>query len=508
MPAPEPGDGGPGQSWTELGRRGSRAALQLAVRSVLLRTTTLAGTVLLARLLSPADFGVFAMVAFVVSLWSALGDFGLGAALVQQDAEPTRAELRTAWTAQQLVAVVAFASVWISAPLLVSLLPELPGDAAWMLRVLAIGLPLSSLRTLPVVMMERDLRFGPLATAEVLQSATYYCAAIGLAIGGAGAWAFVVAGVLQLAVATITVNLAWRKFPGVGIDRSCLRRLLGFGFDFQASVLFVSLRDVSLPAIAGAIGGAAAAGYIGFATRVAFTIASLEEIVGRIAFPAFSRLQDRPAEQTRALNGAIMLTAMAVAPIQCWIAAVAPMLVPLVFGERWRPAVLPIQIICLAMVLRFPTRYIRHAVFAGGRSRLGLGLAVTESSLALASFTAGFLVAGLGGGAVGFAGGALAGLVATSTLARTTIRPSWYPFAALVGAIAIGTAAGLAASLAGEGLVAWLLGDEEPARAIMSSILATAAFAAVAVPLVWLTSRQTVRLGLSLAARSVGRNRG
>jgi O-antigen/teichoic acid export membrane protein len=233
-----------------------------------------------------------------------------------------------------------------------------------------------------------------------------------------------------------------------------------------------------------------------------------QEIVGRIAFPAFSRLQSRPAEQTRALNGAIVLTAMAVAPIQCWIAAIAPVMVPLIFGERWRPAILPIQIVCLAMVLRFPTRYIRQAVFARGRSGLGLGLAVVESSLALASFTAGFLVAGLGGGAVGFFVGALAGLVVTSAMARPTIRPNWQPYIVLVAAIAIGAAMGLLASLAGDGLVGRLLGEDAPVRAILSSLVATVVFAAVAMPLVWLTSRQTVRLGWSLAGRSIGRNRG
>jgi O-antigen/teichoic acid export membrane protein len=46
-------------------------------------------------------------------------------------------------------------------------MPYLPGDAAWMLRILSIGLVFSSLRTLPTVMMERALRFGPLAAAEV-----------------------------------------------------------------------------------------------------------------------------------------------------------------------------------------------------------------------------------------------------------------------------------------------------------------------------------------------------
>jgi O-antigen/teichoic acid export membrane protein len=91
--------------WGELGRRSARAALQLAVRGLAVRALTLLGTLALARILAPADFGVYATVPFVVYLWAGLGDFGLGAALLQQRDEPTDDQLRTVWTAQQAIAL-------------------------------------------------------------------------------------------------------------------------------------------------------------------------------------------------------------------------------------------------------------------------------------------------------------------------------------------------------------------------------------------------------------------
>jgi O-antigen/teichoic acid export membrane protein len=518
-PAMAPGSGGaaptvPGgsETWQELRRRGTQAALQLAIRSLILRAVTLVGTVILARLLAPADFGVFAIVALVVSVWSALGDFGLGAALVQQESEPTRQQLATAWTAQQLVALAAVATIWLAAPALATLLPSLPNDGAWMLRVLSLGLLMSSLRTLPAVMMERQLRFGPLATAEVLQSVTYYAAAVTLAATGAGPWAFVMAGLLQTMVATAVVNLAWHHRPTIGIDRDCLKTLLGFGFHFQASVMLVSVRDTPLPAIAGALAGAAAAGFFGFATRVAFTIASIEDIVGRIAFPAFSRLQSRPAEQSRALDSAIMLTALAVAPLQCWIATTAPIVVPLVFGDRWRPAIVPLQIVCVAMLLRFPTRYMRQAVFASGRSRLGLAMAAVETSLAVSCFSIGFAASGLPGGGIGFMVGALLGLSCTAWMARSRVRPSWRQFAVLLGAVlmagAIGAIAGSLAIRMGGGIVRAGFGPDSLAGDLAAVCVATIVYAMLGVALVRLSSRPTFDLGLQLARRSIGRQRG
>jgi O-antigen/teichoic acid export membrane protein len=422
-----------GLEWHEVGRRGTRGALQLAVRGLLLRILTFLGTLVLARILVPSDFGVYAIVSFVVSVWALLGDFGLGAALVQQEEEPTARQLATAWTAQQAIALAAVTAIWLTAPALTALVPGLPGDAPWMLRILSLGLLFSSLRTLPSVMMERELHFGPLAAAEIAQQAVYYAVAIGLAVAEFRAWSFILAGVAQLATGALVVNLVWRRRPTLALDRDCLRGLLGFGFGFQLSIIVVALRDTPLPAMAGFVLGTASAGLLQFATRMGATVASVDEIVARIAFPAFSRLQGRADDQARALSAATMLTALFMVPFQCLLAALAPILVPLVFGDRWQPAVLPLQFICLGTLFRFPARYLRQTVFAEGDSRRGLGIAAACLVLAVVPVVPGLLVGGLPGIGLGFLVGALLGLVATVWLARPYVRLDWRPFSRLIG---------------------------------------------------------------------------
>jgi O-antigen/teichoic acid export membrane protein len=470
--------------WHDVSRRGSHAAMFLATRTVLLRGLTFAGTIVLARLLAPADFGIYAMVSLVVSVWAALGDFGLGAALVQQQEEPTPTQLATAWTAQQAIALVSTGVVWLTAPAITAAFPGLPSDAPWMLRILALGLPISSLRTLPSVMMERELRFGPLAVAEVMQTATSYSVAIGLAAFGGGVWSFVIAGVAQLAVGTLMVNLAWRRLPQVGLDRDCLVRLVQFGFDYQTSVVMVSLRDAPLPVIAGVVAGTVSAGLVQFATRIALTVASIDEVIARIAFPAFSRLQARPGEQSRALDAAVMLTALLVVPVQCWIATAAPVLVPAIFGAQWTGAVVPIQIMCIGMLFRFPTRYIRQAVFACGESRLGMVMSAVATILAIVCFGTGCLAGGLPGGAVGFLAGTAAGLAATGRMARTHVpEPGWRAFTQLVGAGLVAAAAAFLGQYAGRDL-----------GSAAATILGAAIYAAVFGVLVWTRHRDLARL--------------
>jgi PST family polysaccharide transporter len=484
---------GSGLEWNELGRRGARAALQLAARSLAMRALTFLGTLLLARLLVPEDFGVFGIVSFVVSLWAALGDFGLGAALVQQAEEPTPEQLATAWTAQQVFALAAVVLIWVAAPALAGTIAGLPGDAPWMLRVLALGLLLSSLRTLPSVMMERELRFGPLATAEVLQQIAYYSLAVALALAGYRAWSFVVAGIGQLAVGAVVVNLAWRRRPRLGLHRHVLSRLLGFGFDYQLSLLLMSMRDTPLPVLAGWVLGPISAGLIQFATRIALTVASIDDVVARIAFPAFSRLQGRRREQDRALEVATLLTALFVVPAQCALAALAPRLVPLLFGSQWADAVVPLQLLCIATLFRFPARYLRQTVFAEGASRLGLGIASACLIATIVPVVPGLLWFGLPGAGAGVLLGAAAGLAATAWLARPHVRLAWAPFLGLIAAGLTATVVALAGAFAAESL-----------GPLTTSALTAGLFAITFGLLVWLRHRDLIELSLRLARRGTG----
>jgi teichuronic acid exporter len=492
--------------WRELGQRGSHAALQLAIRSLILRGLTFVGTIVLARLLAPADFGVYGIVAAVITVFTALGDFGLGAALVQQAGEPTPQQLRTVWTVQQLIALTAVAIVWLTAPVVNGVIAGLPDGTPWMLRILSLGLLMSSLRTLPAVMMERELRFGPLAAAEVVQQATFYSVAIVLAIAHAGPWAFVLAGIGQLAIGALVVNLAWRHRPHAGIDRGCLRAMFGFGFAYQGSIIVLTLRDAPLPPLVGLAAGTAAAGLVQFAVRLAMTISTIDELVARIAFPAFSRLQGRPEQQARALDMAILMTGLILIPAQCWIAALAPILVPLVFGSQWTEAVLPLQLICLATLLRFPARYLRQAEFADGATRRGFGMSVVTTVLALSGFELGLLGWGLAGAAAGFLAGSAAGLWASMALARDIAGLSWNRLWLMLGA---GLVAGAVSTVSLYAAGRVLDVPVPPADLLVASgalvATATGVFAAVCLLLLGITNGPTLAIGWRLAKRAFGR---
>jgi PST family polysaccharide transporter len=298
------------------------------------------------------------------------------------------------------------------------------------------------------VLLERELRFGPLAAAEIAQALVYYGTSIALALAGAGVWSFVVGAVAQSATGAVWLNVASGEWPGVALDRAIVRRLAGFGVDFQLSLFVTWLRDAMVPFLGGLLASAATVGYLNFAWRIAQLVNSAEEIVGRIAFPAFSRLQDDRPRLQEALEQATLSTTFIVAPLQCWVAATAGLLVPVAFGPQWTPAIAVVQLVCLGTLARYPSRYLRQALFAIGRSRAGLGLAVASLLVHVATFVPGLAIGGV-------VGAALAYVVATAltlTFFEVSLRGQ---LTAVSRRYLVLLVAGLIAGLAAAFVVAW-----------------------------------------------------
>jgi O-antigen/teichoic acid export membrane protein len=443
-----------------------------------MRAITVVGTVILARLLAPADFGVFAVVAFWMSLLVLLGDLGLGASLVQQGADPTPVELGTAWVLQQLLWVPILVVVWVLAPIIGALLPGLGPDFAWQLRIASLPLALAGLRAVPGAMLVRELRFGALASIEVVQHVVFYVVAVVLATRGAGAWSFVLALVTQATVGCILANVAWRRFAGFRFDLQTARRELAFGFSYQVSGLALLSTGAVIPLFGWLGGGVAAIGQLQFANRVGQLAAFFDEIIGRISFPAFSRMQHEPARLGRMVHDSILVATLGVAAMQGWFIAVAPSVIPQVFGEQWSPAVGALQLMCLSTLVLLPVRFLRSMIFGTGRAREGLRLSLLMAATLYAAFPFFVVAMGLAGGGLAFVVAAAVGLL---THARA-VRGQMPPFLAAYARLSV--IAGVA------GVAAWVAWQSIPG--LVGLIASAVLFLAIYGGLVWFLARDVL----------------
>jgi len=406
----------------DVARSGVAAALQLGTRTVLTRLVAFGGTFVLARILAPADFGVYAFVWFVIVVFLALGDGGLSASLVQRRREPTEVELGTAFTLQVAIGVAGLAVVWVLAPAAAQLLPE-RRDSSDLLRVLALGLPLVATRALGTAMLERNLQYGPIAVAEVAGQVAFYAVAIPLALSGWGAWSLVLGGVAHSIAPTAVILMAYAHVPRICIDAAAMRELFRFGGLYQTASLATWVRDAVVPFIGSVVAGPTVGGYLQFSWRIGQLLGSGEEIVGRVTFPAFSRLRDDSASLLRAVRTTSRLGVLISMPAAAWAIASAPIFVPAVFGEAWAPAVVIVQFIAFGIILRFPARVVRQAFFAVGAATRATAISVASLVLVVLPVTVLIPLADGAGAGVGFAiGSALTALLVIGGTGSISIR--------------------------------------------------------------------------------------
>src|SRR5205085_11764105 len=115
-------------------RRGIKLLL---VRQIFLQIFTFAGGVILARVLGPAQFGLFAIASFWVGILALVGDFGLAPSFIQRRAELTERDLQVGFTLQQMMSTVVVLALLLGAPWVAALYPKAPHETEWLVRALA-----------------------------------------------------------------------------------------------------------------------------------------------------------------------------------------------------------------------------------------------------------------------------------------------------------------------------------------------------------------------------------
>jgi len=358
--------------------RASKGIKLLLGRQVLLQIVTFAGSVILARVLNPAQFGLFAIAMFLVGTFSLLGDFGLAASLIQRKEDLSEQDLRVGFTLQQALTSAIVAILLIAAPFLARLYPKAPPETVWLVRMLAFNLYLTSWRSMSALQLERQMRYDRLARIEVAEALLYQVIVVGLALTGHGIWSLVWATLAQGCVGTLLVYLAapWRV--RLSYDPNIARSILRFGVPFQLNVLINSVGNWVTPTLVAGLIGPQAVGYLTWASSNGRKPLVLVDSAMRIAFPHFARIQEDRAEVERTATR--YLTCLLL-PAGLWFAILVtagPSLVQWVYTDKWVPAV-P-ALVLFAFALSFDVIGWVGAVMSNG---LGLSQFVTRVVLAI-----------------------------------------------------------------------------------------------------------------------------
>jgi O-antigen/teichoic acid export membrane protein len=353
----------------------------------LAKAVSWAATLYVARVLSPADFGVVAMATVPIGLARLMGDFGLEAILVQNR---TLAQTQLAALASTaLVLAGALATLFIVLARPISWYFREPAVAG-IVVVLSLTFVTDALQLLPRALLQRDLRFQTLAWLNGLQAVIGALVLAGLAALSFGYWALALNTVVT-AVATTAILYALRPFR-LGWPR----QLGSLGAPLAAGWRMIVSRGAwygytSLDStLAGRMLGKDSLGVYGFA----MSFASLPEtevssMVSRVVPGVFSAVQDNPSELRRYFllltEGISYLTL----PMSLGLALTAEDFILAALGPKWTSVIVPLQILCVYVAVNTCQMLLSHILLWTGRFRAYMWVNIASLLLLPACFYVG-----------------------------------------------------------------------------------------------------------------------
>jgi lipopolysaccharide exporter len=395
-----------GVSWTVLSYAVNRG----------LRTLS---TVVLARLLVPADFGLMALALVTLSLINVFTDLGLGGVLVIRPDLSLRAK-GTVLTMMVGTGLIGAALVAGASPLASDVL----GDARVppVIAVLSLTLVINVFAWFYETLMQRELEFRNIFICKGISTAAYVVIAITLAASGAGVWSLVAAeltagvmlSIAMLARSPYRVRPAW--------DRDAARDVFssGWGFLLQGGLGVISENADRL--VVGRALGATQLGYYSMAYRVAdLPYQAVGHPVAIVTFPSFARMKERGEDVGAAFLTALGLVALVACPVGVLLSACADPFTRAVFGHNWLPMIGVLSAFGIWATLRILLNTTSWLLNSMGRTRL---LALVSALMLVAFIPAIIVAATLADAAavawVAVASSAVMTLILTFFAARTT----------------------------------------------------------------------------------------
>lgn len=358
-------------------KRAISGIVTFTLRTFFIQALAFVATFILTILLTPADFGIFFVVSALINLLVYFSDIGLAASLIQKKEEPTRADLVSTFTIQQAIMLTLVVLAFIFSSRVASFY-RLDPNGLLLLKALIFSLFLSSLKTIPSILLERKLNFTKLVIPQVAENIVFYTIAVILALWGFGiasfTWAVLARGIIGLIL--IYILSPW--LPAIAINRESAKRLTKFGLPFQLNSILALLKDDLLTVFLGKILTFNQVGYVGWAQKWAYLpLRFFMDNVNKVTFPAYSRLQEHKANLGKAIEKSLFFVTYFVYPSIFTMVAIAPSLLSIIprYG-KWEPALPLLYLFAINSIFSAISTTFTNALFAIGKPKIVLNFMI------------------------------------------------------------------------------------------------------------------------------------
>lgn len=351
------------------------------IEKVLIRGVSFFISIILARLLSPSDYGLIGMLAVFVSISNVFIEGGLAKALIQrQDCQDI--DFSTAFVANVGMSLVIYLIMFVSAPWIADFYNE--PILTPLTRILSLNFILGSFNIVQRAKLMAQVDFKSLAQINVISTVVSGLVGIAMAYWGTGVWALVGQTLCSTIVLIVLFPIYSKWTPSVKFSKDSFSQLFGFGSKLMATGVYsVVLNNISTICI----GRFYKSSQLGFYTRASqfseMISSTLYDVLGNVTFPVLSHLQDDREKLIAVYRKSLFLTAMIIFPIMILCALLARPMVLILLTEKWLPCVVLMQWLFLARMFTPLSAINMNILNAIGRSDLFMKLDFSKAPLIL-----------------------------------------------------------------------------------------------------------------------------
>ncbi|WP_241768275.1 lipopolysaccharide biosynthesis protein [Haloferax sp. ATB1] len=302
------------------------------------RALQLLNVIILARILSPEAFGLLGVALLVLGALQQFSNLGFDSALVQHESDNIDEYLNTLWLMKIARGAVIATITIASGPLLAQAFGE--PEAAGIIQVIGFSPLLLGIQNPAIVYFQKDLHFHKEFIYKVGGRTIDILVAVATALVYQSVWALL-AGLLAGRVVMVILSYAIHDYrPGIEFNREYAGEMFEFGKWMFASGILVFLYGQGDDVFIGWFFSASALGLYQLAYRFSNAPATeVTQVISRVAFPAFSKVQNDTAQLREGYFRVLHLTTIAGFPMAAGVIAIAPQFVLAVLGEQWEAAI-------------------------------------------------------------------------------------------------------------------------------------------------------------------------
>ena len=352
------------------------------VEQILTRGVNFVIGIILARLLSPTDYGLVGMMGVFIAISQIFVDGGLTNALIQTK-NPSDKDFSTVYIVNMTMSFVFYFILFFTAPLVADFYgqPLLKP----LMRVVALILIIVSLSSIHGTLLSIRVDFKTKSIISIASSVLSGAAGIFCAYKGWGAWALVAQSVASATIITLLTLAFVHWMPKLVFSKESFKRLFSYSSKLLAASVISVAYDDAYPMV---IGKRFTAADVGQYTRAGqfpgIANSTITSALNRVAFPVLSQIQDDNQRLLSVYEKYIQLSSFLLFPVLLWLCGSARPLVSFLLTDKWLACVPLMQILCFSLITNGITTINLNLLYVKGRSDLVLRLEVIKKTIAFA----------------------------------------------------------------------------------------------------------------------------